>query len=178
MYSAGNLQTDYLAGLSNREKCDKMAAMSTRAPLFWFPSVVNGNVVRCTGMLTSSLALFCAMSTYIWPSWAHYVSYFLALDFILRILAGSMLSIPGRLATLLTFFMKPDPRSGRPKQFASMCGLMFSLLSAGFFAAGLQIVGSIFMAGLAVACGLEGFFDYCLGCVFFRIGIQCGLIPK
>jgi len=182
MYSTGSLQTDYLAGLSNKETCAKMAALSTRQPLFWFPEQVNGTVVRCTGVLTCLTAVVCVVATHVAApsSWGPYLAYYLVLDFVLRILAGAKLSVLGRLATLLTLFVKPDPRAGRPKQFASMCGLMFSLLGAAFYASGLLngIVGSVFIAGLALACGMEGFADYCLGCVFFRIGIQCGIIPK
>jgi len=220
MYSTGSLQTDYLNGLSNKEKCEKMASISTREPLFWFPKTVNGKVVRCTGMLTSMTSLTCVVAVHT-TSWGPYIAYYLVLDFVLRILAGSKLSLVGRLGTLLTLFMKPDPRSGRPKQFASMCkcncfeafvehalaarsnelavsnerpphsltihpfsfqsnagGLMFSLLGSVFYLVGLDIVGSVFIAGLAAASGMEGFADYCLGCVFFRIGIQCGIIPK
>ena len=176
-YATGTLHSDYLAGLSNKEKCAKMAALSTRKPLFWFPDSVNGKVVRCTGTLTCGTALVCVIATYL-ASWGPYISYYLVLDFVLRILAGSKLSPLGRLATLLTIFMEPDKRAGRPKQFASMCGLMFSLLGAAFYAAGIDIAGSVFIAGLAGASGMEGFADYCLGCVFFRIGIQVGIIPK
>jgi len=177
MYLRGSLQTDYLAGISNKEKCAKVAALSTREPLFWFENSVNGNVSRCTAVLTCATALVCVGATYL-ASWGHYISYFLLFDFLMRILAGSKLSVLGRLSTLLTLFAKPDPRAGRPKQFASMCGFIFSLLGTIFYLSGLNIVGSVFICGLAVACGLEGFLDCCLGCTVFRIGIQCGIIAK
>lgn len=121
MYSTGSLQTNYLNGLSNKEKCEKVAAISTREPLFWFPQSVNGNVVRCTGVLTSVASLTCVVAVHTTTSWGPYIAYYLVVDFVLRILAGSRLSLMGRLGTLLTALMKPDPRSGRPKQFASMC---------------------------------------------------------
>jgi hypothetical protein len=177
MYSTGSLQNNYLSGLSNKEKCEKMAQISTREPLFWFPSTVNGKVVRCTGMCTSVTAVLCVVLSYL-TSWGQYISYYLVMDFVLRILAGGKFSLLGNLATLLTTCLEKEPRSGRPKQFACMCGLIFSLLGATFYAAGFPIVGSIFIAGLAAASGMEGFLDFCLGCVFFRIGIQCGIIPK
>lgn len=31
--------------------------------------------------------------------------------------------------------------------------------------------------GLAGAAGLEGFMDFCFGCLFYGIGIELGLIP-
>ena len=179
MYSTGTLQKDYLAHLSQAAKCEKLAAaVSTRPPLFWFPQQVNGQVLRCTGVLTSLTAAACVVLSYLF-TWGDYIAYYLVLDFVLRIAAGSKLSPLGRVATALTFCMEPEPRAGRPKQLASMCGLVFSLLGALFyFALPTKIVGSVFIAGLACASGMEGFFDYCLGCVFFRIGIQSGIIPK
>ena len=177
MYATGALQSDYLAGLTNKEKCEKMAQLSTRQPLFWFPGQVNGKAVRCTGILTCLAATACVVASHLAP-WGGRISYGLALDFAARVLAGSRLSVLGRAAAPLALCLEPEPRAGRPKQFASMCGLMFSLLGALFYFFELPIVGSIWIAGLAVASGMEGFLDFCLGCVFFRIGIQLGIIPK
>ena len=61
------------------------------------------------------------------------------------------------------------------------CGLMFSTLAAvGYFVPFPyhEYVGAAFCAMLAGASGMEGFLDFCLGCVFFKIGIQLGIFPK
>ena len=178
LYSTGALQENYISGLSNKEACEKMAAIATKKPLLYFPENVNGNVIRGTGVLTCLTSLASVVLSFVAPPWGQYLAYYLVLEFLLRIIAGSRLSLLGQIATVLTMSMEPDPRAGRPKQFACVCGLTFSLLGSVFHLAGLDIVGSLFIFGLAGATGMEGFLDFCLGCVFFRIGIQCGLIPK
>lgn len=40
------------------------------------------------------------------------------------------------------------------------------------------IPGAVVMGGLLGAAALEGFCNFCLGCVFFGLGIRFGLIPK
>jgi glutaredoxin len=177
MYATGKLQSDYLEGLSNAEKCEKMAALATRHPFFFFPAKVNGNVVRGTGILTCLVAVACVVLSWL-TSWGQYIALYLVLEFILRILAGSRLSLLGQLATLLTLTMEPEPRSGPPKQFACLCGFMFSFLGASFYCLGFRFLGSVFIGGLAIASGMEGFLDHCLGCVFFRLGMEMGLISK
>lgn len=149
-------------------------------PYFWFPSKVDGNVVRITGVLTSllsasSVALF----------WYHdigiYIAYGIWLDFLLRLFGGARVSLLGRIAMILATAMDPEPRAGRPKQFATMCGVMFSTFGSLFYFLSFNCsdyIGAVFMGMLACACGMEGFLDFCLGCVFYRMGIEFGLISK
>jgi hypothetical protein len=110
--------------------------------------------------------------------WARYVTYAIAIDFFLRLLGGGKFSVLGRVAMLLASPLNPKPRMGRPKQFATCCGIIFSWLGSLFYLVhfpGHDIVGSVFMGGLAGAAFMEGFLDFCVGCVFFRIGIKVGI---
>lgn len=167
--------------LTQADRCELeiQLAKSASKPLFWFPQKVNAHAVRATGCLTSFSAI--ASAALYWTPYGSYIAYFLFLDFCLRILAGSFLSPLGRIGGILVACKEPKPRMGRPKQFAACCGFTFSLLGSLFYTLSFPyspIVGAVFMGGLAIACGLEGFFDFCLGCVFFRIGIQIGVFPK
>ena len=184
LYSQGRLEEEYLKGLSHADRCEAFleAKHLSSQPIFWFPSKVNAYVVRWTGVLTSLVAAASCILVQ-WPGfeWGKYLAYILCVDFVSRILAGANFSIFGRIAMVLAYPLEPKIRVGRPKQFASFCGFIFSFLGSLFFLLGFassDIVGSIFMGGLTLACGMEGFLDFCLGCVFFRIGIQLGLISK
>lgn len=181
LYSSGDLEKKYLKGISQAEQCELMIADSKSAikPLFWFPDKVNGKVVRITGVLTCLASAISA--AFHWKDWGAYIAYGILLDFVLRLFAGARASPLGRLAAVLALPLEPQPRAGRPKQFASMCGLMFSFFGSLFFILnfpGSNIIGAFFMGGLAIATGMEGFLDFCLGCFFFRIGMELGLIPK
>jgi len=181
LYSNGELQNDYLNKLTQADKCDKIASMSTTKPLFWFPEKVNAYVVRSTGILTCFVSAAGAVLSIFTP-WGYLIGYYLVLDFILRIIGGARISPIGIIAALPTKCMDPKPRSGRPKQFASMCGFMFSLLGAIFYLLSIMpyhnYIGSVFLAILCICTGMEGFLDFCLGCVFFKIGLQLHLIPR
>lgn len=181
LYAQGKLQEDYLVGLSQADRCEAFIQngayqMST---YFWFPEKVDANVVRLTGVLTFFASAVCAIMVH-WEEfyWARYLAYAIALDFCLRLLGGARVSVFGRVAMLLALPMEPIPRMGKPKQFATCCGILFSGLGALFFLLpfpGHDIVGSAFMGGLAVATGMEGFLDFCVGCLFFRIGVNLGI---
>lgn len=79
-------------------------------------------------------------------------------DFTLRLVSGSKVAplahIGGAPASLANF--TPIPRPGAPKQFASLCGTMFSGLGALFFSTGNITVGGGFLAVLALCAGMEG----------------------
>ncbi|CAB9506706.1 Glutaredoxin [Seminavis robusta] len=181
LYSKGTLQKDYLSKLTQADRCELMAAKSTTKPLFWFPVTVNAHAVRSTGIATSLLAATAAIMALVVPPVGQIIAYYLVLDFILRIVGGARWAPVGIIAAVPVKVWEPKPRSGRPKQFASMCGFMFSFLGSVFYLIPFpyhDYIGSIFIAILAICCGMEGFLDFCLGCVFFRIGLQLGLIPK
>jgi hypothetical protein len=176
------LQGEYLHDLTQADRCEefiKKSDLSTK-PLFWFPETVNAYVVRWTGVLTCMCSLVSAVTVY-WYDWGRYVAYGLLFDFILRLLAGAKVSFLGRIAMVLASCKEPKPRHGRPKQFATMCGIMFSGLGSLFYVLPFpyhDYIGIGFMAALAIASGMEGFLDFCLGCVFFKYGILLGVIPK
>jgi hypothetical protein len=112
--------------------------------------------------------------------WARYLAVGLLVDFFLRLVAGSFVSPLGMVAALLTCYWKPDFRPGPPKQFAAFCGVFFSLMATIFYFVEFKhhnIVGAVWIGILAFASGLEAFLNFCLGCVFFGLGIQFGLIP-
>lgn len=147
-------------------------------PPFWFPNTVNNNVVRVTGVQVCILSAISA--GFHWKLWARYLAVGILADFTLRLFAGSPVSPLGMIATFVTSPWKPDFRPGPPKQFASFCGLFFSLLGTIFYFVDFHyhdVVGAVWMGMLAGAAGMEGFLDFCLGCVFYGLGIQFGLIP-
>ncbi len=147
-------------------------------PLFWFPNVVNNHVIRVVGFQVCCLSVVCAVFRE--EEWAHWLTVFVLLDFCLRLIAGASASPLGMIATFLTSPFRPLFRPGPPKQFASLCGVMFSGLGTLFYFWDFEHhewVGMAFMAGLAGASGLEWMFDFCLGCKFYAIGIYLGLIP-
>ena len=77
-------------------------------------------------------------------------------------------------------------RPGPPKQFASFCGICFSLPAAALYFAGDHdddddgetIAGAVFLGMLMGAAALEGFANFCLGCLFFGWGIRFGIFPS
>lgn len=182
MYSSGTLQSDYLKNISQAERCELEIAASKAAlkPLFCFPEKVNAYVVRTGGVLTSLLAATSAALSWKYHQ-ATYIAYFLLLDFIVRVLGGLKVSPLGVLATQIGSLIGSKPRAGRPKQFAALCGTMFSFLGSLFYFLGFSVstyIGQGFMLGLAIASGMEGLIDFCLGCYFFKIGIQLGIFQS
>jgi len=182
LYAQGTLEEQYLEGLSHADRCE---AFITKAkldlkPYFWFPEKVNANVVRITGILTCLISAAAAVLVhYEQFFWGRYIAYGIFFDFVLRLLGGAGVSLVGRIGMLLVSQMPPKPRLGRPKQFATICGIIFSGLGSLFYVWQFphhDIVGSVFMGGLAIATGMEGFLDFCVGCVFFRIGVELGLL--
>lgn len=182
LYATGQLQDEYLKDLTQADRCEEFLVKSKIGiePLFLFPAIVDAHVIRLTGILTCLSSLLAAISVH-WVPWGSYIAYGIFFDFVSRLFAGSRFSVLGRIATLLTSPIKPKPRHGRPKQFATMCGVMFSGLGSFFYVMNFpnhDYVGTAFMGGLAIASGMEGFLDFCVGCVIFKYGIKLGLIPK
>ena len=155
---------------------------SSPKPLFWFPPTVNKWAIRSTGLLSSVVSGTTAYlmlqestsesaTTAVTPM-VGMVAAALFGDFTLRLLAGSQVAplaqVGGVLASLAN--LTPIPRPGAPKQFASLCGTMFSGLGAAFYWNGNPTVGGGFLAVLALCAGMEGGIDFCLGCKFFAIG--------
>jgi glutaredoxin len=182
LYATGALQRDYLAEFSQADKCEEFInkANLSKKPLFWFPETVNAYVIRIGGILTCFTSIAAAILVY-WVAWGVYVAYGLAGDFLLRILGGSCLSPLGRTSCLLAQCFGNKTRVGRPKQFASLCGFLLAFLASILYAIplyGFSLAGSIVLGILALASGLEGFLDYCLGCTIFKYGVKLGIVSK
>ena len=189
LHEKGTLEKDLLAGLVRRPRTTGTETLETSKllppyrgtaikPLFWFPNVVNNNVIRVVGLQVFCLSVL--STVFFQELWGRYLAVGLLIDFGLRLMAGAFISPLGMIATVLTSPWKPDFRPGPPKQFASFCGVFFSLMGTIFYFVEFdyhEIVGAVFMGGLAGASGLEGFCDFCFGCLFYGYGIQFGLIP-
>jgi glutaredoxin 3 len=189
LHVKGDLEQVLLKGLINRPRTTGTDKLETshlipversRAthPLFWFPNTVNNYVIRVVGFQVCTASVLSCV--FLNEMWARYLAAGVLVDFCLRFVAGSSASPFGMIATLVTSPFRPQFRPGPPKQFASLCGIMFSGLGTLFYFVefrGHQYVGCAFMAGLAGASGLEWAIDFCLGCKFFAIGIYMGLLP-
>mmetsp|Transcript_26567 Transcript_26567/g.61032 ORF Transcript_26567/g.61032 Transcript_26567/m.61032 type:complete len:971 (+) Transcript_26567:150-3062(+) len=189
LYKSGELELVLLKGLVMRKQTKNIDTLETAElvpkerstamnPPLWFPNHVNNLVVRMVGLQVFCMSAISAAFYY--EVWGRYLAVGLLVDFGIRLCAGSSLSPLGMNATFIASFFKPDFRPGPPKQFAAFCGLFFSFLGTLFYFVdfeGHDIVGAIWMGMLAFAAGLEGFLDFCLGCLFFGFGIQFGLIP-
>jgi len=149
-------------------------------PLFWFPPTVNHNVIRVTGSVLCLLAILSVVLVFVFPThhYGQWIAVYMVGDFTCRFTSGASLSLTCQLAVFMTANMPPDLRPGPPKQFASSCGLLFAVLGTGFYFGGLTIVGAVFMSMLAIATGMEGFGNFCLGCFFFSKCIRYGLVPE
>eukprot|EP00538_Stauroneis_constricta_P000528 CAMPEP_0119546512 /NCGR_PEP_ID=MMETSP1352-20130426/899_1 /TAXON_ID=265584 /ORGANISM="Stauroneis constricta, Strain CCMP1120" /LENGTH=996 /DNA_ID=CAMNT_0007591223 /DNA_START=151 /DNA_END=3141 /DNA_ORIENTATION=+ len=190
LHAKGTLEDSLLRGVEHSrprfEGTDKLETARllpperSRAchPLFWFPNTVNNNAIRVIGFLTFALSVVSA--ALLNDKWGRYIAVFVLVDFCLRFVAGASASACGMIAIFVTSKFRPDFRPGPPKQFASLCGIMFSGLGTLFYFVnfdGHEYVGCFFMAALAGAAFLEWALDFCLGCEFFAIGIYLGLIP-
>ncbi|CAJ1952182.1 unnamed protein product [Cylindrotheca closterium] len=179
LYAEGKLQKLFPEDLSQDNQCETFfsGAQYKTEPYFWFPEKVDGNVVRITGVVTCFASVICAfLVQYLF--WARYIAYAIAIDFVLRLLGGAKFSLIGRISILSAFYLEPIPRMGRPKQFAACCGILFSGLGSLAFLLPFphhDVVGSVLMSVLAVATGMEGFLDFCVCCLLFRMGVLFGI---
>lgn len=143
-------------------------------PLFFFPVKVNKWAIRATGLLSSGISAglaYCMLQeTPLHAPVLGLASASLLADYTLRLFAGSGVSPVAQLGGLLASGKDPIPRPGAPKQFATLCGVMFSGMGYAFYAQGNPTVGGAFLAILALCAGMEGGLDFCLGCEFFHIG--------
>lgn len=181
LYAKGTLQQEYLKGLSQADQCDAFIVSSNyyTRPYFWFPEKVDASVVRITGALTFFASALSAILVHFEDFfWARYVAYAVAIDFLLRLFGGARISFLGRIAMFMALPLDPVPRMGRPKQFATVLGLLLSALGSIAFLLSFPYndhVGSAFMGSLAIASGTEGFLDFCVGCTIFRLGVKLGI---
>mmetsp|Transcript_38079 Transcript_38079/g.84818 ORF Transcript_38079/g.84818 Transcript_38079/m.84818 type:complete len:945 (+) Transcript_38079:211-3045(+) len=171
-------QRDNLAMLEGRN--------SVPGTLFAFPEALDDRAVRLNGIWGFVICLLVAI--YHEKAQAHWVMVGLMVDFILRFIGGGNISPLGSLSTVCVAVMdafggKPKFIAGPPKQFATLCGIMFSAMASFFYLMEvhewkLVWVGLAFTCALGAATALEGFIGFCLGCFFFSLMIQFGILPK
>ena len=147
------------------------------APLFWFPTTINKWAIRATGLLSCVASSLLAYLMFTAETNASILVGLLSVslfgDFVLRFFSGSkkapIAKLGGKLA--LSSTLTPIPRPGAPKQFASLCGTMFSGIAAlSYIFYGSPTTAGFFLVILALCTGMEGALDFCLGCKFFAIG--------
>ncbi|HVS28817.1 MAG TPA: DUF4395 domain-containing protein [Solirubrobacteraceae bacterium] len=143
--------------------------------LLSFPNPVNEKAARVVAAVVMAIALL-TLAT----GW-HWLLIPLAYGFIARVLTGPTLSPLGRLASRVIAPRLGPPKdvSGPPKRFAQGMGAVITttaaVLSLGF---GLHTAGTVLLAALVVAAGLESIFAYCLGCQIFGLLMRAGVIPE
>jgi glutaredoxin len=181
LYAQGKLGEDYLQGLSQADRCQAFMEKSKlkATPYFWFPEKVNGNAVRITGILSCFVSALTAALVHSAQIFFRYIAYALAIDYFLRSIGGARFSPLSWIGLLISMPFDPNPRLGRPKQFATFLGTTLAILASVFYAVDFpysDIVGSVLLGCLAVATFMEGFLDYCVGCTIFRWGVNLGLL--
>lgn len=152
--------------------------MSSAAPFFSFPAVVNEKMARAVAgqvALASAAILVLAMTVngrWLWLTAA------LALGFLARVLTGPRVSPFALIAGkwLVPLLGAPNLVAGTPKRFAQGMGLAMSGAAVVMVAVGQVAVAEVLLAALVVAATLESVFALCLGCKTFALGVRLGLL--
>lgn len=149
-------------------------------PLFYFPEVVDSNVIRLTAIQVVTICIIGIVARK--NVWSHYLILGLVMDNLARLFFGTGPSPLGQLARCVAVFLKPSFRPGIPKQFAIFCGTFMSVVAAIFlFTTGFdpeEIIPSIFLAVYAFLALLECSIDFCMGCVMFGWMVKLHILPK
>ena len=147
----------------------------SRFTILFFPETVNKLVVRAVGLLSMIYCILCV--AFYDRRGTKYAVLGLAIDFVLRVVFGSGSSPIGMVGAALMSPFNPIYSAGAPKQFAACCGTFMSVLSAGLLLGGQELAGTIVIGALIFPTGLEGIFDFCLGCWMFGIAISLNIVP-
>jgi hypothetical protein len=103
--------------------------------------------------------------------WSWYVLCALFGDFVLRFLGGGRASLLGTIAEIPAHFLPKIFVPGAPKQFAQLCGVLFTGAAAlTYFQENdnANSAGGSVIIGVLLGCAfLEGFLNFCVGCFFF-----------
>ena len=142
--------------------------------MFYFPHTVNAYVIRLVALQMVALCIVCIIFRD--EEWAAYVALGMALDFLVRLIGGAAFSPAGALALLVSTPLKEDLRNGPPKQFATMIGLVFSIVGGAFLYFDFNITGAVILGCLSGPAALEAVFDFCLGCWFFGYMVKLCLV--
>lgn len=144
--------------------------------VFTFPDSVNEDAARVVALGVVTLASVTVLAH------QHWLLVALVYGFLARVLSGPTLSPLGQLATraIVPRLGRPArPVAGPPKRFAQAMGLTFSgvaLVLALVMHA--ERAADVVLLGLIAAASLEAFFNYCLGCRIFELGMRVGLVPQ
>jgi glutaredoxin-related protein len=150
-------------------------------PLAWYPNTVNRWTVQGTGLLVVALCILGIIFRE--ERWGWWLTAYLLLDFTCRFLAGGTASLLTQLAALAVSpfergtLLRPQFKPGPPKQFAASVGVLFTTAATALYFNGQYAAGAAVLGALAGAAALEGFFDFCLGCVFFGFAVQLRIVP-
>lgn len=147
----------------------------SRFTFLYFPETVNKLVVRAVGLLSMIYCILCV--AFFKRRGTRYAVLGLAIDFFLRVIFGSGSSPIGMVGAALMAPFPPVFSAGPPKQFAACCGTFMSALAAALLLSGQELGGTIVIGMLIMPTGLEGVFDFCLGCWMFGIAISLNIIP-
>uniref|UniRef100_A0A7S2TLB4 Hemerythrin-like domain-containing protein n=1 Tax=Lotharella oceanica TaxID=641309 RepID=A0A7S2TLB4_9EUKA len=98
-----------------------------------------------------------------------WISTMMFAGYVIRFFWGGKYSFLGATGSIVARAIEPETIAGPPKQFAALCGIMFSGAAAIGYFYGPFYVGPIFHFGLAGAAGMEGFLGFCIGCEMFRL---------
>eukprot|EP00887_Chlorella_sp_A99_P002932 scaffold24.g2932.t1 len=155
------------------------AAPPAPPTLFFFPEVVDANVIRLTAAEVVVVCILCIV--FRTHAWAHWTTLGLALDNLARFAYGAGPSPLAQLARCGAALLAPSFRPGVPKQFASLCATFMATVATVFmFTQGFdpeEIIPSVFLGMYAGLAAMEAAFDFCMGCVMFGWIVKFGLLP-
>ena len=126
---------------------------------------VDANLVRINAMLVAILAIafiFFKLNLF---------AFLLVVDFFIRIFISQKYSYMLIVAKLIkkTFGISTIKTDAAPKKFASMFGLVFSILIVLLSLIGFVKLTTIVAVILIICALLEAIFNYCLGCQIYYI---------
>lgn len=147
--------------------------------LFNFPPLVDNRVVRMTGLLTMIMSII--LIVFRRDYWAWWVSFGMALDFLVRFMFAGTPSVLGSLALVIAAPLDEELVPGPPKQFAAFVGLCFytaicAIFLGGDGSDGSEIAASILLGIIAFFAFLESFFNFCAGCFVFGYLVAFGIV--
>jgi len=151
-----------------------------RWPMFWFNHTTNLTTARLIALQVVAISI--AAVIFRNYRWMYYITLALFADFTLRAFFCGRGSLLGTIANIVSFYLPRNYAPSPPKQFSSFIGALFSGVSALIFFVGdghrSSQASAVLMGCLAGAAFFEAFFDFCFGCVFFRLLVQAGLFDS
>jgi len=139
-------------------------------PFFYFPYVINDWSARFVGMQVSITCIILG-ALFLADVNRGAIKWFSAMVFagyVLRFGWGGNYSFFGAVGNVGARFCPAEVMAGAPKQFAALCGIMFSMSAMLGYFLGPFWLGPLFSFMLAGAAGMEGFLGFCVGCWFFE----------